>query len=140
MPGGYKQIHKHPNAGINSLKHRPEDRFRGKDNVLINDIRRLVAKSKKFTVPKEKVTINADGSVSLEISSQEEMLLRVNNIAMSKKSSNKEAMQAIDWLMTRLYGKPKEHVEIEQREQLTQIEYRIIETRDSQIESSETTD
>ena len=166
MAGGYKQIHKHPNAGTNNLKHRPEDRYNSlvkskkksiakqkaidkkngivepiiqNDSVVLrsvkdhisNKVLKMFNDSAYIEIPKENVTIKPNGNVILKVANETQMLLRMNQIAI--KGNNADSLRAIDWLITRGYGKPKEHIEIETKDPVKQIIYKVVDAEGNDV-------
>ena len=55
-------------------------------------------------------------------------MLRMLSLANSKNQNT--AMKAIDWLVNRVDGKPKEHIEVKQKEKLQKITFEIIDSKD----------
>lgn len=114
------------NHATNTFKERPHEagRPRGSFKSIIED---LVKKEGLFRVPKKDCVITED-EVLFKIPDREKLMLRMLSLANSKNQNT--AMKAIDWLVNRVDGKPKEHIEVKQKEKLQKITFEIIDSKD----------
>ena len=117
----------HPNAGINNFSRR---KAVGGRSTLQAKIKKVIGTTGLLKVPKGSYVINEDESVSIRVTTLENLILRMAKIAMGDK--DREAMLATDWLITRLYGKPTEHIELEKKRPITEVTFTVLDNKDAQ--------
>lgn len=110
MAGGKGKIHEHPNANTNGFDKNPQNRGKGRNPSIKNQLKDLMSSEGGVTIPETQVKkINEDGSVVIKMPTQMQLAMKLVSWAMGKKGN--DSIKAIQMIMEQLDGKPKQTIE-----------------------------